>query len=134
MRRCRPTTGAAPQEEGKDMQHLDEGTIHAWLDGQLPQDEAAAAEAHVADCRPCADAVAEARGFIAASSRILMSLDGAPRDVAPKQPLSGAAVPSATNVTPPVVSAGADAVIDLASRAAATPRIGQRAPRRWFSA
>ncbi len=49
------------------MQHLDEGTIHAWLDGQLPRDEALEVEAHVAECRQCADAVAEARGLIAAS-------------------------------------------------------------------
>ena len=67
------------------MQHLDEGTIHAWLDGQLPRDEAQRVEAHVAECRPCADAVAEARGLIAASSRILTALDTVPREVVPKQ-------------------------------------------------
>ena len=66
------------------MQHLDEGTIHAWLDEQLPRDEAAGVEAHVAECRECADAVAEARGLIAASSRILTALDNVPREVAPK--------------------------------------------------
>jgi hypothetical protein len=60
------------------MQHLDEGTIHAWLDGALPNDEARAVEAHVAECAACADAVAEARGLIAASSRILSALDGVP--------------------------------------------------------
>jgi hypothetical protein len=67
------------------MQHLDEGTIHAWLDGQLPRDEAQRVEAHVAECRQCADAVAEARGLIAASSRILTALDSVPREVVPKQ-------------------------------------------------
>ena len=67
------------------MQHLDEGTIHAWLDGQLPREEAQQVEAHVAECRQCADAVAEARGLIAASSRILTALDSVPREVVPKQ-------------------------------------------------
>ena len=60
------------------MQHLDEGTIHAWLDGALSAEEAARTEAHVASCPACADAVAEARGLIAASSRILTALDNVP--------------------------------------------------------
>ena len=68
------------------MQHLDEGTIHSWLDGALSADEAARAEAHVADCPDCAAAVAEARGFIAASSRILTALDTVPRGVIPIAP------------------------------------------------
>src|SRR4051812_11537934 len=65
------------------MQHLDEGTIHSWLDGALSADEAAQAEAHVKECAQCATAVAEARGFIAASSRILTSLDNVPKGVVP---------------------------------------------------
>jgi anti-sigma factor RsiW len=65
------------------MQHLDEGTIHSWLDGALSADESARVEAHVKECRQCAAAVAEARGFIAASSRILTALDNAPRGVIP---------------------------------------------------
>lgn len=65
------------------MQHPDEGTIHAWLDGALSADEAARLEAHVKDCPQCQAAVAEARGFIAASSRILTALDNAPRGVIP---------------------------------------------------
>jgi anti-sigma factor RsiW len=65
------------------MQHLDEGTIHSWLDGALDTDEAARVEAHVNECAECATAVAEARGFIAASSRILTALDNAPRGVIP---------------------------------------------------
>ena len=65
------------------MQHLDEGTIHSWLDGALSADEATRVQAHVAECRQCAAAVAEARGFIAASSRILTALDNAPRGVIP---------------------------------------------------
>src|SRR2546423_14254437 len=65
------------------MQHLDEGTIHSWLDGAVSADEAARAEAHVRECAQCQAAVAEARGFIAASSRILTALDNVPRGVIP---------------------------------------------------
>ena len=65
------------------MQHLDEGTIHSWLDGALSAEEAARVEAHVKECPQCAAAVAEARGFIAGASRILTALDNAPRGVIP---------------------------------------------------
>lgn len=68
------------------MQHLDEGTIHAWLDGALLPDEAKRVEAHVAECPECAARVAEARGFVAASSRILSALDNVPRGVVPSAP------------------------------------------------
>ena len=113
------------------MQHLDEGMIHAWLDGQLPRDEAAAVEAHVAECRPCADAVAEARGLIAASSRILTALDAVPRDVAPK-PITAtdAALPEG------VLSLRREAPPNVDSVPARAPVIipVPRAPRRWFTA
>jgi hypothetical protein len=66
------------------MQHPDEGTIHSWLDGALSAEDAAGVESHVADCPQCAAAVAEARGFIAASSRILIALDDVPAGVIPE--------------------------------------------------
>lgn len=67
------------------MTHIDEGTIHAWLDSALPPDEAARVEAHVRGCEQCSAAVAEARGFIAASSRILSALDDVPGGVIPQE-------------------------------------------------
>ena len=66
------------------MQHLDEGTIHAWLDGALPADESTGVERHVAQCRECASLVAEARGMIAGASRIASALDVVPGGVIPK--------------------------------------------------
>jgi hypothetical protein len=66
------------------MQHLDEGTIHAWLDGALDADEAARVEQHAAECATCAAAVAEARGLVAGASRILGALDHVPGGVVPR--------------------------------------------------
>lgn len=63
------------------MTHIEEGTIHAWLDGVLGAEEAAAVESHVRGCARCAEAVAEARGLVAASSRILGALDDVPGGV-----------------------------------------------------
>ena len=63
--------------------HVDEATVHAWLDGALAPGEAARVAAHVEGCAACAEMVAEARGLIAASSRILSALDHVPADVVP---------------------------------------------------
>ncbi len=68
------------------MQHPDEGMIHSWLDGALSAEEAARVDSHVSECASCAATVAEARGFIAASSRILTALDNVPRGVLPAVP------------------------------------------------
>jgi hypothetical protein len=68
------------------IQHLDDGTIHAWLDGAVRAGESDVIADHIAECEQCGAAVAEARGLIAASSRILSALDDVP----------GNAVPSAT--------------------------------------
>lgn len=65
------------------MQHPDEGTIHAWLDGQLAIDEANEISSHLSDCPECAAMVAEARGLVAASTRILTALDDVPAGVLP---------------------------------------------------
>jgi len=67
------------------MPHLDEGTIHAWIEGALPPDEAALVEEHVAGCDECGAAVAEARGLIAAASRMLTALDDIPGGVIPSR-------------------------------------------------
>ena len=69
------------------MNHLDEGTIHAWLDGGDAFDatQARDIEAHIAQCQTCSAAVAEARGLIAGASRILNALDDVPAGVVPKR-------------------------------------------------
>lgn len=64
-------------------EHLDEGRIHAWLDGALSPDESARIESRASTCEECGARVAEARGLVAASSRILASLDAVPGGVIP---------------------------------------------------
>ena len=65
------------------MKHLDEGTIHAWLDGAVDDARSREIDAHVAACGECAERVAEARGLIAGASRILGALDDVPGGVLP---------------------------------------------------
>lgn len=60
------------------MSRPDEGLIHQWLDGECSPEEAARLEQLVASDPAWAAAVAEARGLIAASSRIVKSLDAVP--------------------------------------------------------
>lgn len=56
--------------------HLDEGVVHAWLDGELAAADAGAVESHAAACGMCAARVAEARGLVAGAQRVLRALDG----------------------------------------------------------
>jgi hypothetical protein len=55
--------------------HVEEGAIHGWLDGQLDDESARRAEAHVSECPACSARVAEARGLIAGASRVMSALD-----------------------------------------------------------
>ena len=70
-------------DEGTDGVLPDEGMIHEWLDGQLDADASAAMERLVSRSPAFAARVAEARGLIAASARIVQSLDGVPGGVLP---------------------------------------------------
>jgi hypothetical protein len=67
------------------MSRPDEGLIHAWLDGELDAAEAARVEALVKSDPEWSAAAAEARGLIAASARIVSSLDDVPAGVVPKR-------------------------------------------------
>ncbi|MEO7454965.1 MAG: zf-HC2 domain-containing protein [Gemmatimonadaceae bacterium] len=58
--------------------HPDEGSMHAWLDGEIDADDAALLDAHVRTCADCTTAVAEARGLVAGASRVVGMLDDAP--------------------------------------------------------
>jgi hypothetical protein len=78
------------------MPRPDEGLIHAWLDGELSPDEAARVEQLVRDDAEWSAAAAEARGLVAASSRILGALDDVPGDVMPRGSRAGGGAGTAT--------------------------------------
>ncbi len=63
--------------------HPDEGLLHEWLDDQLSPTDAAEMQTHISGCVACGMRVAEARGLIAASRRILSALDDVPSGVIP---------------------------------------------------
>jgi len=55
------------------MSHVDEGTLHAYLDGELPSTERAAVEAHLADCAACRGNLTEERSLRERASAVLGS-------------------------------------------------------------
>jgi hypothetical protein len=83
------------------MPRPDEGMIHAWLDGELEAETAARVAKLVEEDVEWGAAAAEARGLIAASSRILEALDTVPGDVIPAgsraAPMGGSAAPRDRN-------------------------------------
>jgi Putative zinc-finger len=61
------------------MSHLDEGTLHAMLDGELEPNEVAEIQAHVASCSSCELRLREVKVFLAEADRLIASvaIDGA---------------------------------------------------------
>ena len=65
------------------MSHVDEGTLHAYLDGELPSTERAALEAHLAGCAACRGNLIEARALRERASAVLGSARPADRPAPP---------------------------------------------------
>jgi hypothetical protein len=61
------------------MSHLDEGTLHAMLDGELEPSDVAEIQAHLATCSSCGLRLREVREFLDEADRLIASveMDGA---------------------------------------------------------
>jgi hypothetical protein len=59
------------QEVRGNMSHVDDGTLHAYLDGELLPVERAGLEAHVAECAACRGRLEEERALIERASNLL---------------------------------------------------------------
>lgn len=109
------------------MPRPDEGMIHAWLDGELDAAEAARVERLVAEDAEWAAAAAEARGLIAASSRIVSALDVVPAGVVPAGVKAGGSRPRSAVRPWMRMAAGVVLVVGTASvvltRSANAPRV-----------
>jgi hypothetical protein len=53
------------------MSHVDEGALHAYLDGELPPAERARLEAHVAECPACRTRLLEERALVERAGQLL---------------------------------------------------------------
>ncbi len=69
------------------MSHVDEGTLHAHLDGELPPAERTALETHLADCATCRATLTEERALRERASAVLGSARPAERPAPPLEQL-----------------------------------------------
>ena len=82
------------------MSHLDEGTLHALLDGELEAHEVAEIQAHLNSCSACGLRLREVKEFLAEADRLIAAVDleaGAPAAQRPA-PVPIPAAPAATPV------------------------------------
>jgi anti-sigma factor RsiW len=66
------------------VQHVDEGTLHAYLDGELSPAEVAEFERHLSVCVPCRAQLAEARAFVSEADEMIVALDVVKPSAAPR--------------------------------------------------
>jgi putative zinc finger protein len=94
------------------MPHLDEGTLHALLDGELEGTEVMEIQAHLGGCASCGSRFKDIREFMAEADRLLGSVD------LPSSPSRAAPAPP----TPSVTAAEAPRPAREAPARALTPR------------
>jgi hypothetical protein len=84
------------------MSHLDEGTLHAMLDGELEPKEVAEIQAHVGSCTSCGLRLREVREFLDEADRLIASvgMDGAVSG-APMRRSEPSATPEGAMIDPP---------------------------------
>lgn len=100
-------TGNEVQPVWTDDGHVDEATIHTWLDDAFDDAAAEQVRVHVVVCTACQQEVAVARGFIAGASRVTRMLDAVPARVVPTLDVTRAAarIVAAANTRPTVARA-----------------------------
>ncbi|MDQ3137002.1 MAG: zf-HC2 domain-containing protein, partial [Gemmatimonadota bacterium] len=57
------------------MSHLDEGTLHALLDGELETTEVAEIQAHLGSCSACGLRLREVKEFLGEADRLIASVN-----------------------------------------------------------
>jgi len=84
------------------MSHLDEGTLHALLDGELETHEVAEIQAHLGSCSSCGLRLREVKEFYAEADRLIGSVDlQTPATATPRPtPVPAAPAPSRTEAAP----------------------------------
>lgn len=118
-----------------DTKHPDEGTIYAYVEGQLPAAAHSRVDAHVSECEECASLVVEARGLIAAASGIIGALDSVPANVVPRRRVrrlppwlaAAAVVVLAVGVSSVAIRSGLDSRQELATASDAAAELGREA-------
>ena len=78
------------------MPHLDEGTLHALLDGELEGTEVMEIQAHLGSCASCGSRLKDIREFMGEADRLLASVDlpsSASRPAPPAAPVLPAPEP-----------------------------------------
>src|SRR6059036_2955066 len=76
-----------PHGKEDSMSHVDEGTLHAYLDGELPSADRETVEAHLAQCDTCRAALTEARALVERATALLGSARPAERPAPPLEQL-----------------------------------------------
>lgn len=65
------------------MQHVDEGMIHSFLDGELSPAERTEFERHISVCAPCRAKFAEEQAFVTEAAGLVVALDDVPPSTRP---------------------------------------------------